>query len=141
MTVDPDGCTFWYTNEYYDTNGLNWQTRIGAFRLSTCVPTAATLVSFTGNATDAHRVRLKWQTGTETNVVGFNIYRATDRQGAYQKVNSDLLAAKHPGNVLGASYRFGDKSVQRGRVYFYKVEIVLSDGASEWSNAKRVSVR
>lgn len=33
MSVDPvDDCTFWYTNEYYAANGLNWQTRIGSFR-------------------------------------------------------------------------------------------------------------
>ena len=31
MTLDPDGCTFWYTKEYYETTGLNWQTRIGSF--------------------------------------------------------------------------------------------------------------
>jgi hypothetical protein len=32
MTVGPDGCTFWYTNEYYETTGLNWQTAIGSFK-------------------------------------------------------------------------------------------------------------
>ncbi len=43
MSVDPsDDCTFWYTNEYYDTDADgkagNWQTRIGAFRFATCNP-------------------------------------------------------------------------------------------------------
>ncbi len=38
MTLDPDGCTFWYTNEYYATNGLNDLTRIGAFAFPSCVP-------------------------------------------------------------------------------------------------------
>jgi hypothetical protein len=34
MTIDPvDDQTFWYTNEYYISNGSNWQTRIGAFKL------------------------------------------------------------------------------------------------------------
>jgi hypothetical protein len=36
MSLDPDGCTFWYTNEYYAVNGLNNLTRIGAFKLSQC---------------------------------------------------------------------------------------------------------
>ena len=36
MTVDPDGCTFWYTNEYYAATGLNWQTRIGSFKFPSC---------------------------------------------------------------------------------------------------------
>ena len=38
MTLDPvDGCTFWYTNEYYAVNGLNDLTRIGAFKYSQCI--------------------------------------------------------------------------------------------------------
>src|SRR5262249_20534110 len=32
MTLDPDGCAFWYTNEYYVTNGGDDHTRIGSFR-------------------------------------------------------------------------------------------------------------
>ena len=38
MTVDPvDDCTFWYTQEYYDTvSAFNWRTRIGSFRVGTC---------------------------------------------------------------------------------------------------------
>jgi hypothetical protein len=37
MTVDPvDDCTFWYTTEYYETIGNNWQTRIGSFQFPDC---------------------------------------------------------------------------------------------------------
>ena len=36
MSLDPDGCTFWYTNMYYITSGLNHQTRIGAFAYPSC---------------------------------------------------------------------------------------------------------
>ena len=48
MSIDPDGCTFWYVNEYYETTGLNWQTRIGSFKFPGCTtadtnpPTAST---------------------------------------------------------------------------------------------------
>jgi hypothetical protein len=37
MTLDPDGCTFWYTNEYYTLDGLADLTRIGAFAYPSCV--------------------------------------------------------------------------------------------------------
>ena len=39
MTVSPDGCTFWYTNEYYSADSLaGWRTRIGSFQLEpSCV--------------------------------------------------------------------------------------------------------
>jgi hypothetical protein len=36
MTLDPDGCTFWYTNEYYSDLSLNHKTRIGSFRYAGC---------------------------------------------------------------------------------------------------------
>jgi hypothetical protein len=42
MTIDPDGCTFWYTTEYYEmpqptTLGTdNWKTRIGSFKFAGC---------------------------------------------------------------------------------------------------------
>ncbi len=38
LTVDPvDDCTFWYTNEYYSSNGsFNWRTRIGNFKFPGC---------------------------------------------------------------------------------------------------------
>jgi len=45
MSLDPDGCTFWYTNEYYATTGLNWQTRIGSFRFPSCTVAAPTIAS------------------------------------------------------------------------------------------------
>ena len=37
MSVDPvDDCTFWFTTEYYETTGNNWQTRIGSFKFPAC---------------------------------------------------------------------------------------------------------
>ncbi len=43
MTLDPDGCTFWFTTEYYATTSSNWQTRIGSFRLNpNCATVGAT---------------------------------------------------------------------------------------------------
>src|SRR6185503_4825083 len=36
MTLDPDGCRFWYTNMYYPVDGLDHHTRIGSFSFSPC---------------------------------------------------------------------------------------------------------
>jgi hypothetical protein len=55
MTIDPDGCTFWYTGEYYDAHPTtkdedNWLTRIGSFQLPGCAsvtpPAAPTISGF-----------------------------------------------------------------------------------------------
>jgi hypothetical protein len=38
LALDPsDGCTFWFTGEYYSVTGSAWRTRIGSFKLPTCV--------------------------------------------------------------------------------------------------------
>src|SRR6185436_8786181 len=48
MTIDPDGCTFWYTNEHYQSPQPttlaqdNWQTRIGSFKYDSCTPNSGT---------------------------------------------------------------------------------------------------
>ena len=39
MSVDPDGCSFWYTQEYYGTSGrFDFKTRIGSFKMPDCTP-------------------------------------------------------------------------------------------------------
>lgn len=38
LALDPsDGCTFWFTGEYYAVTGSAWRTRIGSFTLPGCV--------------------------------------------------------------------------------------------------------
>jgi hypothetical protein len=61
MSVDPsDGCTFWYTTEYYtsqtdgSTNPPVWSTRIGSFKFPGCTaptPTATPTATATATAT------------------------------------------------------------------------------------------
>lgn len=43
LAVDPvDGCTFWYTSEYYaSSSSTGWQTRIGSFKFPSCGAAAA----------------------------------------------------------------------------------------------------
>src|ERR1039458_3793436 len=37
MRIDPDGCTFWYTTEYYMlTASFDWSTQIASARFATC---------------------------------------------------------------------------------------------------------
>ena len=37
MSVDPsDDCTLWYSQEYFKTNGTNWQTRLNSFKFNSC---------------------------------------------------------------------------------------------------------
>ncbi|HEY6606807.1 MAG TPA: carboxypeptidase regulatory-like domain-containing protein [Gaiellaceae bacterium] len=53
MTIDPvDDCTFWYTQEYYQTTGsFNWRTRIGSFKFPSC--TSAPSGTLEGTVSDS----------------------------------------------------------------------------------------
>jgi hypothetical protein len=77
MSIDPDGCTFWYTNEYTNAQptsitGDNWLTRIGSFRFPSCggstQPAAPTITSFAPSNGPA---------GTSVTVTGTNFTGAT----------------------------------------------------------------
>jgi hypothetical protein len=36
MSLDPDGCTFWFTTQYYAASGSTYNTRIGSFKFNEC---------------------------------------------------------------------------------------------------------
>jgi uncharacterized repeat protein (TIGR01451 family) len=93
MTLDPDGCTFWYTNEYYAADGLNYLTRIGSFAFPSCTPVgdggtlSGTVTATTGGAPiSGATVMLGSRTAT-TNGSGF--YSFTDLPaGTYPDVTA-----------------------------------------------------
>ena|ERR1035441_9264457 len=40
MTIDLDGCTLWYTQEYYTvTTRFDWSTRVASLKFTNCTPT------------------------------------------------------------------------------------------------------
>lgn len=67
-------------------------------------------------------VRIDWETATEINTAGFNLYRQEEQEGK-RLLNVQLIAAK--GSPLtGASYFFVDNSARRGHSYRYQLEEV-----------------
>jgi hypothetical protein len=86
-------------------------------------PTAAGLVNFNA-AGDAQAIQLSWQTAQESDLSGFNLYRAESLDGTQVKINPGLIPAKTPGQVLGNDYQFADASAEPGRYYFYWIEWV-----------------
>jgi hypothetical protein len=77
MTLDQDGCTFWYTNMYYQTTGLAFNTRIGAFAFPGCTPAVSGALQ--GTVTDS---------GTSSPISGVTVAlgsrtTTTDVNGAY----------------------------------------------------------
>jgi len=83
--------------------------------------------SLTGNGTapPPHNVDLSWAASSSTDVVGYNVYRATVSGGPFTKINT----------ALNATTAFVDNSVQAGQTYYYVTTAVDGTGLeSGYSN-------
>jgi hypothetical protein len=108
----------------------------GGVTTTTSVPTTTTtepmtlikLISF--KATPGNKcVKLEWETESEIDNVGFNIYSAESEFGAYKRLNAELIAAK--GSVTsGAAYDLTDAGLENRKTYFYKLEDIDVQGES-----------
>jgi hypothetical protein len=85
-------------------------------------PTVIDLVRFEAKGKLA-RIFIKWETASEIDNIGFNIYRADSADGAYVKINAALIPAKGSATE-GAAYKFVDWNVERDKTYYYKLEDV-----------------
>ena len=92
-------------------------------------PTAVTISSFTGKVTPNY-AQLNWETVNEVGLVGFNIYRSDSLDGVKQKLNTGMLPAMNPGQMIGAAYQFTDK-VEQGQHYYYWLELITTDGIEQ----------
>ena len=92
-----------------------------------CDVTAITLASFNANA-GAGDITLAWETGTEIDNAGFNLYRAPSADGPWSKVNVALIAARGDA-VAGASYSFVD--TPGNGTFFYRLQDVDYNGVGE----------
>jgi hypothetical protein len=73
------------------------------------------------------KVTLVWTTAAEFDTAGFNIYRSTEENGAYEKINSALIKSTgSPG--AGAAYRFVDTAARNRTTYWYKLEDIDLSG-------------
>ncbi len=89
-------------------------------------PTPVTLAYFTATATDGG-VQVEWQTLSEFDTAGFNVYRSNAAYGQYVKLNATLIQAQG-GPTWGAIYTFDDADVVPGINYYYKLEDVDARG-------------
>jgi hypothetical protein len=90
-------------------------------------PLAVTLASFTTQG-GADRVTVAWETVSEIDNAGFNLYRSASAAGP-----QTLLAyvpSQGPGSSQGFAYSYEDLAVQPGQTYWYWLEDVSLSGAT-----------
>ena len=102
-------------------------TTYSPFAVATGNPLAVTLASF-GAQGQSDRIVVSWETLSEANNAGFNVYRADDAAGP-----QTLLAyvpSQAPGSTQGFAYTYDDLAVQPGQTYWYWLEDVSLGGAT-----------
>ncbi len=72
-------------------------------------------------------VTIAWETGSEEDNFGFNLYRAGSAAGPYVRINKDVIPSK-VGTGLGAAYSYTDSGLRNRTTYFYKLEDVDVNG-------------
>jgi hypothetical protein len=85
-------------------------------------PTLVELESFTAAAQQG-QVHVAWETASEVDAAGFNLWRGEAAEGPYAQLNAELIPARG-GPAQGASYAYDDAAVADGVAYYYKLEAV-----------------
>jgi hypothetical protein len=111
-----------------------------AFVLAEFRPTAVTVTSFRALSARASAVTLRWRTGNETALLGFNIWRKASGAKRWAKLNPKLIAAKRWG-AGGSSYTYTDRKALFRHTYAYRLQAVLRGGDKTWFGTVSVKVR
>ena len=112
------------SGERQDSSACLWA-RIAAFE-----PTAISLAGFSAEATPGG-ILVSWQTVSEVDTLGFNLYRAEATDGEQILLNADLIPSQvAPGTLEGAQYSFEDVDVKSGTTYYYWLEEEALDGST-----------
>ena len=90
--------------------------------------TAVELVRFDATGKDG-AVELHWETASELDNLGFNLYRGLAAGGPYERLTPSLI----PGlgsSPVGATYSYRDAGLVNGTTYFYRLEDVDSSSTT-----------
>ena len=93
-------------------------------------PTAIELASLAASRTPSGTVQVEWETATEFDNVGFDVYRASEPSGIRTRLNEVLVPTQYPGMPTGAKYTWLDANVVPDRIYFYWLEDIDVNGAA-----------
>jgi hypothetical protein len=98
----------------------------------TCdTPTAVDLARFEARA-EGRAIVLEWETVSEVDNLGFNLYRAESEAGSRVQLNAGLIPSQALGSPLGAVYQFRDETALPGTTYYYWLEDVDIYGQSTY---------
>ncbi len=90
-------------------------------------PLAVRLASFEASPQVGH-VLLTWETVSEVNNLGFDLYRRPAGTETYFRVNEEMIPSRSPGEGEGAVYTYVDDQARPGVLYEYILEDIDANG-------------
>jgi len=108
-------------------------------------PLGVTLESFVANLM-LEGVEVTWETVSELDNLGFNLYRATAEIGgqpatdAWIRLNTTLIPSAAPGSPSGYVYEWRDEDASRAGDYYYRLEGVDLGGNRAFLGVARVTI-
>ena len=78
---------------------------------------------------DDPEIIVEWETETEFETVGFNLWRKMEPQEDFERINEVMIPGS-PDPASGGLYSYLDLDVDRGLTYRYQLEDIDSDGTS-----------
>ena len=115
---------FWLRWTDFNATGADDGLSVDNFSVTPAAPAAVTLAEFYAEQV-ADYVLLTWETNSELNNRGFNLYRGTSSAGPDRQLNETLIPSQSQGNPGGFIYTWEDHvDLAPGTTYFYWVEDV-----------------
>jgi len=85
------------------------------------------LVGLSAELNNNYEVIIKWTTKSEIQNLGFNVFRGTAKNSAWNKLNTVLIKGAGT-SVKEHHYVYIDKNVEKSGLYYYKIEQIDTDG-------------
>ena len=98
-------------------------THLSEWTMEGQTPTSSPL-SMLNAIQEGSRVTLQWETASETNLLGFNLYREPAGGGQRIKLNSTIVPPQNLGGMTGAIYTYTDNLERPVDRYVYWLEVV-----------------
>ncbi len=89
-----------------------------------------TLSSFTAAYTASNTVSINWQTESESNMMGYYVYRSTTNNVSTAHKASNIITANNQTSTH--NYNFTDFEVEYETTYYYWLQSLAYDGANEY---------
>lgn len=80
------------------------------------------------------QIQFVWQTESEFETAGYNVYRSESPSGEYTRINDTMIQSAQDA-FAGGDYTYTDTQIEVGRTYYYRLEEVELDGTTTFYDA------